>query len=77
MSTDAEASSSPSPANPSPMATWMAEYVYALGRIIAILNPNRGYYWVYIDHLKSTRLVDGTDEFQTDMRRDYYPCGEQ
>ena len=54
-----------------------AEYIYALGRIIAILKPGRGYYWVYIDHLKSTRLVDGTDEFQTDTRRDYYPCREQ
>ncbi|MCI0695565.1 DNRLRE domain-containing protein, partial [candidate division KSB1 bacterium] len=52
-----------------------AEYIYALGRMISKFDPSKGYLWFYVDHLGSTRLVDGPDS-QTDMRRDYYPYGQ-
>lgn len=51
-----------------------AEYIYALGRMITKFDPAKGYSWFYVDHLGSTRRVDGPDS-QTDLRRDYQPYG--
>jgi RHS repeat-associated protein len=53
-----------------------AEYIYANGRKISKYDPSQGYLWFYADHLGNTRLMDGSDENHTDMRRDYYPYGE-
>jgi YD repeat-containing protein len=39
-----------------------AEYIHALGRMIAKYDPNQGYLWFYVDHLNSTRLMDGSDQ---------------
>lgn len=49
-----------------------AEYIYALGRMVAKFDPGKGHLFYYVDHLNSTRLLDGGT---TTLRRDYYPFG--
>jgi RHS repeat-associated protein len=51
-----------------------AIYVYGIDGLVATIDPTKGYFWIYKDHLGSTRhtnVVSG----QADMARDYYPFG--
>jgi RHS repeat-associated protein len=52
------------------------DYIHALGRHMAQYKPELGWQWFYTDHLGSTRLLDGP-ESRKDMRREYYPFGEE
>ena len=54
-----------------------AEHIYGLGRILAKFEPGVGHTFFYSDHLGSTRLVGGSSESSDDMRRDFYPYGEE
>ncbi len=54
-----------------------SEHIYGLGRMLAKFDPAVGHKFFYSDHLGSTRLVGGSSEDSTDMRRDYFPYGEE
>jgi RHS repeat-associated protein len=51
-----------------------AIYIYGLDGMIAKIDPDTGYYWIYKDQLGSLRLASGVSGNST-MKRDYYPFG--